>query len=265
MPNPRFGNHGGASESGEASTAAATTAATDDLPDPTAGETTSSTGPRPETDATTIGDATSDATSETGSVCALPEGIDVFIEPGSANVNADPACTTVWMSPQGMISIDGSTIGLADCQCPCPFEPKAEHSVTVVGVDIPPLPECGYLVAWTKPVEGGCAWAGLAVFAGSQPAWLVSNALFVPEPVFGGLMISRAEDNACPSDACETAGSKALQFVGVDGDDTITMEEEAKVMMLPFVATLPYRVDNVSAVRDAACVDHLAWTADYVE
>lgn len=264
-PNPLFGD--GADATGKGETTTASTAVTDDTVDPTgvdgssgrtsdSGESTA----RPEDTST----GTVASTTETGTACTLPEVGALVIEPSEANLAIDPICPTSWSSPQGMLTVEGSSIGVTACGCPCMSEPLPDHSVEVVGAEIPAFPACGHLVAWTKPTDDGCAWAGVAVFAGgSQPSWIASNAEFVPTSVFGGFALGLAEDEPCPSDACADAGSHALVFDGVQGDNTITMDEPPKVMDLPLFSVLPYLVDNVVAVTDEACRRHLGWTATF--
>jgi hypothetical protein len=136
--------------------------------------------------------------------------------------------------------------------------------MTVTGVEVPDIGPCGYVAMWQTPQDGSCVWAGLAVFSGgSEPTWIVSRSPVVPIAIFGGLSVDRHPVEPCATGSCDVAGTYALEFVGADGDNVITMEEPPKTMLLPFYAALPYIVDDVNSVIDEGCNERIAWTATY--
>ncbi|HWB79649.1 MAG TPA: hypothetical protein VG755_32020 [Nannocystaceae bacterium] len=204
---------------------------------------------------------TSGASSESGHSCALPEVVDVAIDvtPPPA---ADPTCGSVYMSLQGPLTVGSGTIDVADCTCMCPNEIGPAATIAIDGIEIPPLPQCGYVMAWQVASDAGCEWAGVAVFSSSAPDWIISRTPFVPPSVFGGLDVALNRKDACESSTCDGAGVYELEFTGASGDSQITMDEAPKRIELPFNAALPYLVDDVSSVLDEECVSHLVWTAE---
>lgn len=253
--NPLFGDEGDAAGTGSAGSTSGKT--TDDSGGEVGTSTSASTSTAQSSD---TGLFTTAASSDSGGSCSLPEVIDVAIDvtPPAA---ADPTCASVWMSPQGPLSVDGGEIIVADCGCPCADELVPAATATIAGIDVPPLPDCGFLMAWQVPADGVCEWAGVAVFTSSAPEWIVSRTPFVPPSVFGGLEVALDRTDACASTVCDAAGVYRLEFTDARGDNRITMDDAPKPMRLPFNAQLQYLVDDVSSVIDEQCVSHLAWTA----
>ena len=204
---------------------------------------------------------TSGVSSESGESCSLPDVVDVVIDV-TPSPNADPTCASVFMSPQGPIAVGSGTIDVTACTCMCANEIEPAVTITIDGIEIPPLPECGYAMAWQVPTDAGCEWAGVAVFSSSAPEWILSRTPFVPPSVFGGLDVALNRKEACDSINCESSGVYELEFTGARGDSQITMDDAPKRIELPFNAALPYVVDDVSSVLDEECVSHLVWTAE---
>lgn len=255
--NPLFGDQADAAGTGsEGGTSGKTTDDSGGEAGTTIG-TSASTSPAESSDS---GRSTTDASSESGESCSLPEVVDVVIDV-TPSPNADPTCGSPFMSPQGPIAVGSGTIEVTACTCMCADELEPAVTIAIDGIEIPPLPECGYLVAWQVATDAGCEWGGVAVFGSSAPDWILSRTPFVPPSVFGGLDVALNRKDACDSIDCETSGVYELEFTGAPGDNHITMDDAPKRIELPFFAQLPYVVDDVSSVLDEECVSHLAWTA----
>lgn len=278
MDNPLFGDDatgggsGGSSSSattGVGTTAAATSATTDATLDGTgndatsAGETTLGTDPT-DTDPTDTDPSDTESSSpDVPHACEIPVPTEIVILADDEDGPSDGACTNLWTSGEGALVVEGSTIRISNCPCPCAGE-QTDHTLTVTGIDLGDLPECGFVTAYPNGSMASCRWSALVVdpaLDAAPPALVASSSGGVPAGVLGGLTLMAGEDLPCGTGRCEKSGLYTLDFEDGIASVSVTMDEDPVLFPIPSLAGAPYLLDNVSAIVDDDCKEHVAWTA----
>jgi hypothetical protein len=73
--------------------------------------------------------------------------------------------------------------------------------------------------------------------------------------------VKLGEDIPCGTGRCEKTGQYALTFSDGQFDASVAPNDEPIILPLPSVEGAAYEFDNVSAIIDEACTEHMVWTA----
>ncbi|MBL8943292.1 MAG: hypothetical protein JNK45_09105 [Myxococcales bacterium] len=268
MDNPAFGdaNSGTSNGSGGSASASASSAGTSaDSAATTAVDTVD-----PDVSGSAEAESSGDGHGETGpaldmpGACTLPEPIDLHIEINGLTEPPGPQCTATWGSEQGAITVEGDTIFVWGCECPCEPNGQITYEVKVTGVDLVGLPLCGEVVSYSRDDGDACIWDVVTVRGApdsGQPRFVAARSLVLPSSVLGELSVQLGEDIPCGTGRCEKSGEYALRFTDGMFSASIAPDDDPVLAPLPSLEGASFELDTVSAIVDDACDDHLIWTA----
>ena len=185
-------------------------------------------------------------------MCNLPDPVAVAIAVRLGNGDVvEPDCAGgSLLTTLGPLSEAGHELVAGNCgMCGCQGEPGGTIIVSVanaVPIGIPP--DCGRLYVWPQVQPNGvCTWAGVATLAQNEtiPAWLATDSRTIPADLTAGAVVGLVDVEPCLVGDCASAGLKALEFGNAA---TIEMGTPPTVVELPFGASIPYEVENLTSL-----------------